>query len=105
MKIKLDDKPAQEILPGFHGKFLHSDSMTLAYWDIDEGSELPPHNHIHEQVLNMISGEFQFTMNGEVQVLKAGDVVVIPSDVPHSGKALTDCRIIDVFSPRRPEYQ
>ena len=89
MRLNLSEKQAQEILPGFHGKFVHSDSMTLAYWEIEGGSELPTHNHIHEQVLNMISGEFEFTMNGEVQVLRAGDVVVIPSDVPHSGKALT----------------
>ena len=86
MRLNLSEKQAQEILPGFHGKFVHSDSMTLAYWEIEGGSELPTHNHIHEQVLNMISGEFEFTMNGEVQVLRAGDVVVIPSDVPHSGK-------------------
>ena len=104
MDYTLNEMSAKEILPGFHGKFIHGDSITMAYWEIEPGSALPEHNHVHEQVLNMISGEFEFTMNGETRVLKAGDVVVIPSDVPHSGKAVSKCMIIDVFSPTRPEY-
>ena len=104
MDYTLNQIDAKEILPGFYGKFIHGVSVTMAYWEIEPGSSLPEHNHVHEQVLNMISGEFEFTMNDETRVLKAGDVVVIPSDVPHSGKAVSKCTIIDVFSPSRPEY-
>lgn len=104
MEYSLDKIEAKEILPGFKGKFIHGEAVTMAYWEIEPGSELPEHNHVHEQVLNMISGEFEFTINGKTQLLRGGDVVVIPSNAPHSGKAVTECTIIDVFSPTRPEY-
>ncbi|MEM7106611.1 MAG: cupin domain-containing protein [Bacteroidota bacterium] len=94
---------SKEVMPGFKGKFIHSEQMTHAYWDIEAGAELPEHYHVHEQVANILEGEFEFTVNGEVRICKAGDVVVLRSNIPHSGKALTDCKILDVFSPRRED--
>lgn len=44
----LTDIEAREIIPGFHGKFVHTDHMTLAYWDIEAGALLPEHAHAHE---------------------------------------------------------
>ena len=99
----LDNKDTLEVMPGFHGKFIHSAHMTHAYWNIEAGSALPEHHHVHEQVANILEGEFEFTVNGETKVCKAGDVVVLRSNVPHSGRAITDCRILDVFSPRRED--
>ena len=101
----LKDLKSKEPIPGFHGKFIHSENMTFAYWDIHAGSSLPEHQHAHEQVANILEGEFEFTVNGEVKLCKAGDVVVLPSNTPHSGRALTYCRILDVFNPRREDYQ
>lgn len=103
--IPVDSIPAREILPGFNGKFVHSDAMTLAYWDIDEGASLPEHAHPHEQVVNMLEGEFEITVDGNPLSLKPGDVVVIPGNVPHFGTAITKCRILDVFSPARDDYR
>ena len=102
----LDNIPAKELLPGFSGKMIHTENMTLAYWDIKAGSILPEHHHVHEQVAaQVISGEFEMTLNGETKVMKPGDVAIIPSNVVHSGKALTDCQLLDVFSPAREDYQ
>ena len=52
-----------------------------------------------------MEGEFELTVGGESRVIKAGDVVVIPGNTPHSGKAVTDCRILDVFHPVRDDYK
>ena len=103
-KINLKNIPAKELIPGFTGRMIHSENMTIAYWDIKAESSLPAHSHHHEQIVNMIEGDFELTVAGEPQILKPGMVVVIPSNVGHSGKALTDCKIIDVFSPRRDDY-
>jgi quercetin dioxygenase-like cupin family protein len=103
--IQIDTLEEKEILPGFNGRFLHTDNLTLAYWDIKAGSVLPQHHHIHEMVVNLIAGEFEMTIGGKTQMLRAGMVATIPGHVPHSGKALTDCRIIDVFYPIREDYQ
>ncbi|TRX58810.1 cupin domain-containing protein [Fulvivirga sp. M361] len=101
----LKDIDSKELLPGFHGKFIHSENMTFAYWDIQAGSALPEHHHEHEQVANILEGEFEFIINGEITRCKTGDVVVLPSNTPHAGKALTYCRILDVFNPVREDYQ
>ncbi|MEO0555847.1 MAG: cupin domain-containing protein [Bacteroidota bacterium] len=104
MDVKsISDLESKEVMPGFNGKFIHSEEMTHAYWVIKTGAELPEHHHIHEQVANILEGEFEFTVNGETRICKAGDVLVLKSNVPHSGRAITDCRILDVFAPRRED--
>jgi quercetin dioxygenase-like cupin family protein len=78
--------------------------VTLAYWDIEEGNTLPKHAHPHEQVVNLIEGRFEITVDGESVVLEAGSVVIIPPNAMHSGKALVPSKIIDVFYPVRTDY-
>jgi len=101
---KLYEMQSKEIISGYHAKFVHSENVTMAYWDIEEGKALPTHAHPHEQILNLLEGRFEVTLNGEAQVLEAGSVVVIPSNAEHSGRAMTPCRIIDVFYPLRTDY-
>ena len=48
---------------------------------------------------------FELTVGAKTRVLEAGDVWVIPGDVAHSGKALTACRVLDVFHPVREDYR
>jgi quercetin dioxygenase-like cupin family protein len=100
-----EDIKAKEVMPGFFGKFYHSENTTCAHWQIETDSPLPEHSHHHEQVVNMIEGKFELIVDGESHVLSAGDVFVIPSNVPHSGRSLTDCKIIDVFHPVREDYR
>lgn len=95
----------KEYIKGFHGKALQMQGFTMVYWRIEAGSELPEHAHVHEQVTNLMSGTFEMEVGGEKQLCQAGDVVAIPSNVVHSGRAITDCTIIDVFQPVRPDYQ
>ncbi len=95
----------RDVIPGFHGRFAHSERMSFAYWDIDAGATLPEHEHEHEQVINVLEGRFEVTMNGRTEVLEAGSLAVVPSGVRHSGRALTFCRILDVFAPVREDYR
>jgi len=94
-----------DIVTGYHARFIHTDTMTLAYVDVDEGAPLPEHAHVHEQVTNLLEGRFEMMVGGERMLLEAGQAVVIPSNVPHSGKALTPCRILDVFNPVREDFK
>ncbi|MBE0649693.1 MAG: cupin domain-containing protein [Bacteroidales bacterium] len=103
-KIDLQNIPAKELVPGFHGKFVHTENITFAYWNVEAGAVLPEHSHVHEQVSNLTEGEFEMTVDGEKQILKPGSVVVIQSNVRHSGKAITKCKITDVFYPLREDY-
>ncbi len=95
----------KEIIKGFKARFVHSEHMTFAYWEIEKGAELPLHSHLHEQIAMVTQGEFEMTIGGETQVYKPGKIAVIPPHVEHSGKALTYCEITDVFSPVREDYK
>ena len=72
---------------------------------VDKGAVLPEHFHIHEQVSRVLEGTFEMTIDGEKKTCKAGDIALIDSKVPHSGTALTDCVIFDVFTPVREDYK
>lgn len=99
---ELDER---EVFPGFHGRFVHTDHMTFVYWMIDAGASLPAHSHPHEQVVHMFEGRFELTLGDTTRILDPGAVATIPSNTVHSGKALTQCRIMDAFSPVREDYR
>ncbi len=102
--VNLNDIDEREVFPGFVVRFVHSETMTFAYWRIRAGALLPEHSHPHEQVANMMEGEFELTIDGQTRVLQPGSIACIPSHAIHSGRALTDCEIIDVFHPVREDY-
>lgn len=95
---------SKEIIPGYFAKTIHGEHMTVVYWDVKAVSILPEHSHIHEQVSNFIEGEFELIINGETKILQSGDLAIIKPQSIHSGKAITDCKIIDVFYPKREDY-
>lgn len=105
MRQTLTDIPEREIFPGFHGRMVHSGAMTFAWWRIDEGAEVPEHDHPHEQVVNVLEGELSLTIAGIEHVLHAGDVAEIPGGVRHAARALSPCRVLDVFAPVREDYR
>ena len=95
----------REVFPGFHGRFVHSANMTFVYWDIENGSLVPEHSHMHEQVVNMLEGNLELTVDGHKYMLGPGQILVIPSHAIHSGRALSPCKVLDVFCPVREDYR
>jgi quercetin dioxygenase-like cupin family protein len=94
-----------EISRGFKARFVHSEAMTLAFVEVDAGASLPEHAHVHEQITTLLEGRFDLIISGQMHRMEAGDVCVIPSGVPHSGHAHTDCRLMDVFNPVREDFK
>jgi len=103
--LTLDDLDRTEEMPGFLGAFRHTENMTVVHWSVEEGATFPEHSHPHEQISVVPNGEFELTLDGETQVLGNGRMAIIPAQTPHSGRAMTDCDIIDVFSPVREDYR
>lgn len=103
--INLDNFEVREIVPGYRARFLHTEEMTLAFWEVEAGAALPEHSHSHKQVAAVLEGRFELTVAGETRVLEPGTAAVIPGDVSHSGRAVTDCRLLDVFHPARDDYR
>lgn len=105
MFLQLESIALKEIAPGYQARFIHTANMTLAFWEVKAGSILPMHHHVHEQTSQVIEGDFQLTIDGERRVLTPGIIAVIPSNVTHWGIALTDCKLLDIFSPAREDYK
>ncbi len=103
--LKPEDMNYRELFPGCRARLVHTEKMTISQVILDAGAVVPEHTHEHEQVSNVIQGKFEFTIGGKTHILEPGQIAVIPSNVPHVGKALTDCYIIDVFSPVREDYK
>jgi quercetin dioxygenase-like cupin family protein len=93
-----------ERLPGWHGRYFNSPSMTFAHYDFKRGSSIHEHSHPQEEVYEVIEGELEVTIDGETQIARAGLVAIVPSNVPHSVKALTDGRVIIVDHPLRQGF-
>jgi quercetin dioxygenase-like cupin family protein len=101
----LDTVKGKEIVTGIYGRFVHGNSMTLSFVDIQPGAILPEHSHPHEQITYLLEGELEMVIGGEKMLLTPGMVHVIPGNVPHSAVARTFVKVLDAFSPVREDYR
>jgi quercetin dioxygenase-like cupin family protein len=100
-----DDIHTKEVAPGFFSKLIHTENNTLNFIEVKAGNTVSLHKHVHEQCSFVIEGEFEMTIEGETRVLRPNTFAVIPPNALHSGTAVTDCKILDVFSPVREDYR
>jgi quercetin dioxygenase-like cupin family protein len=103
--IQLDQVPVREIFPGLRARLIHTERATHSWVEVDPGASFPEHQHPHEQIVSVLSGELQLVVDGVPQVLTPGVVFVIPPNVPHSGGSKTGCRVLDAFAPVRDDYR
>lgn len=103
--VKLESAPVLEISKGIRGRAVTAENVTVFHATLDAGSPLPEHSHPHEQVLNLLEGELELVVNGETFHMRGGEVFQLTPNVTHSGRALTDCKVIDVFYPVRDDFK
>jgi quercetin dioxygenase-like cupin family protein len=89
----------------FDVRFIHTGNITVAFNELKAGAEVPAHQHIHETIDYVQEGELEMTIGNETVQMNTGTVARIPSDIPHSAKAITDCRVINVFYPAREDFK
>ena len=94
-----------ERLPGWHGRYFSSPSMTFGHYEFVSGSSIHEHFHLQEEVWNVIEGELEITIEGVTQIARPGMAGIIPANVRHSVKALTDGRAIVVDYPLRSGFE
>ena len=93
-----------ERLPGWYGRYFHSPSMTFAHYDFKHGAAIHKHFHPQEEVYEVIEGELEITIDGTAHIARPGVVAIVPSNSPHSVRALSDGRAIIVDFPLRSEF-
>ena len=104
-EIKLNPINPIELSPGYTARFVHTAHMTFSFLEVKAGSASAEHSHPQEQVAMLTEGEFELTIEGTPVRFGPGSVIVIPSNVRHSGLAITDCKLMDVFTPVREDFR
>jgi quercetin dioxygenase-like cupin family protein len=104
-RVELDAVNPIELSPGYSARFVHTERMTFSFLDVKAGSASAEHAHPQEQVAMLTEGEFELTIDGVAVRFGPGSVIVIPPNVRHSGLAITDCKLMDVFTPVREDFK
>lgn len=68
------------------------------------GALAAEHDHPHEQIVYIVSGELDFTVGGETRRVGPGDSMYVPSGVRHGAVSITDSVVLDVFTPQREDF-
>ncbi|HMH87866.1 MAG TPA: cupin domain-containing protein [Steroidobacteraceae bacterium] len=105
--VRWNDLPAEKLKGGLTRKLITSDRMMIAHVHFNKGDDVPRHSHENEQITYILEGALLFKLgaDGEREVIvRAGEVLVIPSYLPHSAVALEDTLDVDVFNPPRQDW-
>jgi quercetin dioxygenase-like cupin family protein len=95
-----------EMFPGVRRKTLaEGERVMVCEISFDAGAAVPEHQHPHEQAGYGVRGELVLTIAGAPVTVRPGDGYVIPSNTPHAARAVSECAVVDVFSPPREEYR
>jgi len=95
-----------ELVPGARTRTFWGDQMLFSLVEVDADSEVPLHTHPHEQGGIIVEGELEMGVDGEVKLLKPGDMYIIPGNVEHYARAYTTkAKALDIFSPVREEFK
>ena len=85
-------------------EMVHGDKLMLARVFMKKGAHVPKHQHHNEQVTYILEGALKFAIDGKEIVVKAGEVLCIPSNMPHEAWAVEDTLDLDVFTPPREDW-
>ena len=93
-----------ERLPGWRGRYFHTDRMTFAHYEFDQGASIHEHFHPEEEVYEVLEGELEITIDGAPHAARPGLVAIVPPNTRHSVKALTNGRLIVIDQPARRDF-
>jgi len=100
-----DRIPVEPLNPFIDRQFVYGERVMLARLVLRKGAIVPEHSHENEQITYVLEGALRFTLgDGRVMTVRSGEVLVIPSNLPHGAEALEDTLDIDVFAPPRADW-
>ncbi|HEX4308576.1 MAG TPA: cupin domain-containing protein [Acidobacteriaceae bacterium] len=100
-----DSIPVEQLNPLIDRQFVYGERGMLARLTLRKGAIVPQHSHENEQITYILEGALRFTMgDGRVITVGAGQVLVIPSNMPHQAEAVEDTIDLDIFTPPRADW-
>ena len=102
-----DDMPRERVTDLIDRRIVTAERMMIAHVYLAKGAIVPQHSHENEQITYILEGALRFRIGAdrsEEIVVRAGEVLTIPSNVPHEAEALEDTLDVDVFNPPRADW-
>ncbi|MGH7469857.1 MAG: cupin domain-containing protein [Longimicrobiales bacterium] len=102
-----NDIPLEQVTDSLARRLITGERVMLAQVHLKQGCIVPKHLHVHEQVTYVLQGTLRLWLGeDDVQQIDvgAGEVLHIPSNLPHRAEALEPCLVLDVFSPPREDW-
>ena len=102
--IRLEDHPVESVNSLFDRQLVTGERTMLARIVLRKGCIVPLHSHENEQIAYVLEGALKFQIQDREIIVRAGEVLVIPSLVPHSAEALEDTVDLDISTPPRADW-
>lgn len=100
-----EEIPVESVNPLMDRQMVYGEKAMVARLVLRKGAVVPEHRHENEQISYVLDGALRLTMgDGRVVTLRSGEVLVIPSNLPHSAVALEDTLDLDIFAPPRADW-
>ena len=102
-----DDVPREELHEKLARKLITGDQVMLAHVYLKKGCVVPKHSHLNEQFTYILEGALRFQIGDDGKqevVVRAGEVLHLPGNIPHAAVALEDTLDLDVFYPPREDW-
>lgn len=106
-KVNWNQVPSEEVNPSMKRKIVSGEKLMIARMNFKDGFLVPLHHHVHEQVTQVVSGKMRFWFGAnkeQTMDLNPGDVIVIPSNLPHEALMIGDVEEIDTWAPPRQDW-
>lgn len=96
--------PLEDVNPLLQRQFVVGQEIMAARVLLKKGCIVPEHSHHNEQLTYILDGALKFWIDGKEIVVHAGEVLCIPSNMPHKAEALVDTVDLDIFAPPRADW-
>ena len=106
-RYRWEEMPKDQLKPDLHRRLISTERMMLAHVYLEKGCVVPKHEHENEQLTYILEGAMRFWFGedeSEVVEVAAGEVLHIPSYVPHRAEALEATLDLDIFCPPRADW-
>ncbi len=98
------DIAPEQLNPLLTRQFVAGEKAMVSRIMLTRGCLVPEHHHANEQISLVLTGVLEFVVSGVTHIVRAGEILVIPGNAPHSARALEDTENIDLFAPPRQDW-
>jgi unsaturated pyranuronate lyase len=104
LHVSWDDVEAEPMNPLLLRQYVSGENITVARVQLKKGAVVARHTHHNEQVTCVLAGALTLRFPEREVTLRPGEILCIPSNLPHEAEAPEDCVVLDIFSPPRADW-